>query len=249
MRSPIDRGYLTIGYSGIHRAVDIGWNKLGLIDPSVIAWAKGIVVASKYDLKAGHMIIIRHEWNQTHCIVSRYLHLKTRSVYIGDQVKDDQRIGIGGTTGSTSSGNHLHFELWLMPIAITKYTIEMRDLYAFDPRSMISTNRTNVQITGEGFHMISLKESYALVKTESSILNARLYPSLKSPIVTQLVKDKSYTCLGTTNEIDGYTWAKVIDGDHIVYVASKYLIFSDPFVIHSKMSDGRITVEVNSNGG
>ena len=41
-----------------------------------------------------------------------------------------------------------------MPIKITKYTSEMRDLYAFDPRAMISTNT----LTGEGFHMITLKE-------------------------------------------------------------------------------------------
>lgn len=244
MRCPIDKGNLTNPYSSGHRAIDIGWNKYGIVDPLIYSPLRGIVQYSLYDPDSGNTIMIRHDYSVTHFLVTVYYHLKSRSVVKGQLVNEGQIIGIGGTTGSWSTGNHLHFETWLIPISILDVNFSLRSRYAFDPRAMISTNN----IEGEGIHMIQLTDSYRIASTDKSDLNVRLAPSLQAPILGQCIKDKKYTCLGITNEIDGYVWAKVVKDDQVVYVALKYLVLSDPLMIDSTMTDGCLTVRVSTNG-
>lgn len=87
-----------------HPAVDIVAEK----DAQIRACLEGIVLHASYSDEDGHTVIIRHEND----IVSIYKHAKTINVKAGIQVKTGQTIGIVGSSGTRSTGPHLHFELW-----------------------------------------------------------------------------------------------------------------------------------------
>lgn len=87
-----------------HPAVDIVAEK----DAQIKACLEGIVLHASYSDEDGHTVIIRHEND----IVSIYKHAKTINVKAGMQVKTGQTIGIVGSSGTRSTGPHLHFELW-----------------------------------------------------------------------------------------------------------------------------------------
>jgi murein DD-endopeptidase MepM/ murein hydrolase activator NlpD len=72
----------------------------------VAAAAGGVVIASERHAEYGNMVEIDHGNGLT----SRYAHLSSRSVNIGDVVLRGQNIGAVGSTGR-STGAHLHFEV------------------------------------------------------------------------------------------------------------------------------------------
>ena len=74
----------------------------------ILACKSGQVVTSAYHYSYGNYVVIDHgNGNST-----LYAHMSSRAVSEGDMVTQGQTIGYVGTTGS-STGNHLHFELWL----------------------------------------------------------------------------------------------------------------------------------------
>ncbi|MRB78846.1 peptidoglycan DD-metalloendopeptidase family protein, partial [Bacillus thuringiensis] len=75
----------------------------------VVAAADGIATRSYYSASYGNVVFISHNINgQTYTTV--YAHLNSRSVSVGQSVKQGQQIGIMGNTGQ-SEGQHLHFEI------------------------------------------------------------------------------------------------------------------------------------------
>ncbi len=76
-------------------------------DRRVFAVADGTVLTAKFDREAGNLIRLGHYGYHT-----RYLHLDSMSVQVGDQVKAGQQIGIYGATGRVT-GPHLHFDLYV----------------------------------------------------------------------------------------------------------------------------------------
>lgn len=67
----------------------------------------GTVIISTYNSSYGNYVVIAHpEGGKT-----LYAHMKSRVATVGSTVKQGQVIGYVGTTGS-STGNHLHFEVW-----------------------------------------------------------------------------------------------------------------------------------------
>ncbi|WP_285780848.1 M23 family metallopeptidase, partial [Microtetraspora sp. NBRC 13810] len=73
----------------------------------LVAPAAGTVNQSFFHSNAGNMIQIDHGggWFTT------YIHLKSRSVNVGQRVEQGQQIGQVGATGPTSNGHpHLHYE-------------------------------------------------------------------------------------------------------------------------------------------
>jgi hypothetical protein len=68
----------------------------------------GTVVFSGFTNKDGYVIQVQHNNN----IVSIYKHNSELMVRTGDYVKAGRPIAIVGNSGETSSGPHLHFELW-----------------------------------------------------------------------------------------------------------------------------------------
>lgn len=67
----------------------------------------GVVVISTYNSSYGNYVVIAHSDGSR----TMYAHQSQRAVSAGETVSQGQTIGYVGTTGS-STGNHLHFELW-----------------------------------------------------------------------------------------------------------------------------------------
>ena len=62
------------------------------------------------------MILIKH----SNGIETRYAHLSSINVYVGENVLTGQKIGNVGSTGA-STGNHLHFEIIINGINVNPY--------------------------------------------------------------------------------------------------------------------------------
>ena len=75
---------------------------------AVKATLGGVVVFSDWSISNGHMILIQHVEN----IISVYLHNSLLTKKSNDLVKAGEVIAIVGNSGESSTGPHLHFELW-----------------------------------------------------------------------------------------------------------------------------------------
>jgi LysM repeat protein len=96
-------GRITQGFSGNHRAIDIG----APYGSSVYAGRAGRVVRSGWARTGyGYTVIIDHGED----LLSLYSHMKGEWVRVGDWVERGQLIGEVGSTGK-SSGPHVHFEV------------------------------------------------------------------------------------------------------------------------------------------
>ena len=77
-------------------------------DAVIRATADGTIVFSDWSVEGGYVIGIQHNKN----IVSIYKHNASILKHEGDMVKAGDAIAIVGGGGTTSTGPHLHFELW-----------------------------------------------------------------------------------------------------------------------------------------
>ncbi|MCI7771689.1 MAG: peptidoglycan DD-metalloendopeptidase family protein [Eubacterium sp.] len=95
-----------------HKGVDIGAVKAGVSgDPVYAAYDGKVVIAhrqSEYYSTAGNYLMIYHG----NGLYTRYLHLDSLSVSVGQQVTKGQKLGVMGNTGN-SFGAHLHFDVML----------------------------------------------------------------------------------------------------------------------------------------
>jgi len=89
----------------LHSGIDISTFRTG--DP-VVATADGKVIAASYDGTLGNAITIQH----SHGFLTRYGHLRSFKVSVGQQVTQGQVIATLGNTGKTT-GPHLHYEVHL----------------------------------------------------------------------------------------------------------------------------------------
>lgn len=72
----------------------------------VLATADGVVTVQQYNKRAGNFVRIKHDGMYS----TRYYHLQTALVKIGEKVKKGQVIGLVGNTG-LSTVPHLHYEI------------------------------------------------------------------------------------------------------------------------------------------
>lgn len=70
--------------------------------------ADGTVIFAEWTVQTGFVMIIEHPNN----LISVYKHNATLVKEQGDLVKTGEVIAIAGSTGSLTTGTHLHFELW-----------------------------------------------------------------------------------------------------------------------------------------
>lgn len=87
-----------------HFAVDIAVQK----EAPVKAIADGTVIFAEWSVDTGFVIILDHGNN----LISVYKHNALLYSHQGDLVKTGEAIAAAGSTGSLSTGTHLHFELW-----------------------------------------------------------------------------------------------------------------------------------------
>lgn len=105
MIKPVE-GYVTDAYNPQkqHFGLDIAAKK----DEPIKTVLDGKVIAADYTLESGYIISLQHANN----LVSQYKHNSRLLKQIGAVVKAGEVIAIAGSTGETSTGPHLHFELW-----------------------------------------------------------------------------------------------------------------------------------------
>ena len=100
------RGYVSSEFSiqEKHFGIDIA----AKAKESVLAAMKGTVIYAGYDANYGYVIQIQHP----NGFISVYKHNAVLLKREGDEVNSGEVIALVGNTGSLSTGDHLHFELW-----------------------------------------------------------------------------------------------------------------------------------------
>lgn len=78
----------------------------------IVAAANGVVIAARFHYQYGNLVDIDHGND----ITTRYAHMASMKVQVGDIVKRGQYVGSVGSTGR-STGPHLHFEVRIRQVA------------------------------------------------------------------------------------------------------------------------------------
>lgn len=110
------KGVISQGYDpSIHPFIDI----TAPANSMVYAVLDGTVIASGWNDDSGYTIQIQH----VNDIISIYKHNQKLLRKVGDKVTAGEPIAIVGNTGTLTTGEHLHFELWYRGEAVdpTKY--------------------------------------------------------------------------------------------------------------------------------
>ena len=89
-------------------AIDFGWWKEEYKGQAIYSIANGYVYKVEKQPKGGNVIYIIHENKMVSC----YAHLDKVIVKQGQNVLQGEKIGTMGSTGSASTGMHLHFALF-----------------------------------------------------------------------------------------------------------------------------------------
>jgi len=97
----VTRTYLPeIGHIGLDIALREG--------TPVRSFAAGAVISAEWTLSYGYVVSILHEQN----VLVMYKHLKDTRVISGERIQKGEEIGLVGNVGYSSSGPHLHLEVW-----------------------------------------------------------------------------------------------------------------------------------------
>ena len=99
-------GYLTRGFEPDHN--HFGLDIAGKMGNLIVAAADGNIVFSGWTYDAGYIIIISHSDG----FISFYKHNQSLLKSAGSFVRRGEPIATLGNSGTTSSGPHLHFEIW-----------------------------------------------------------------------------------------------------------------------------------------
>ncbi|UZO81853.1 M23 family metallopeptidase [Aquimarina sp. ERC-38] len=118
---PPVKGSVTSSYNlkEKHYAIDVAVEK----NTPVKAAAAGTVIFAEWTSETGHVILLKH----ANDLITVYKHNASLSKEQGEQVKEGEVIAIAGSTGSLTTGPHLHFEIW-------------RDGFPMDPQKFIDFN-------------------------------------------------------------------------------------------------------------
>lgn len=236
MKYPLWKGYITQGFKTTHLGNDKGWLRLGITKPKVVAWADGECVQSTYVQNYGGngISLIHRDISKYHDYVSRYWHLDSRALRVGDKVLQGQGVGIGGNTGLNSTGDHLHFEVWCVPKGY-KFLASDRPRYAIDPK-LVTFIEKGQPFTGAGVQSMTLDFSkLPLAKPKGTLVRMRSTPAiLPNNVIADstgraiFVPQDGIRFAGVTVEvINGHRWAECRYGQERVWVAFDLLNVED----------------------
>ncbi len=110
------KGVVSQGYdAAVHPYIDIAAPAGSVVKATL----DGTVISAGWSDDTGHTIQIQHEGD----IISIYKHNEKLLKKTGDKVTAGSPIALSGNTGSLSTGEHLHFELWYKGESVdpTKY--------------------------------------------------------------------------------------------------------------------------------
>ena len=88
----------------------------------------GTVILAEWTSETGYVVIIKHQQN----LISVYKHNESLAVNQGDLVLSGEVISFAGSTGTLSTGPHLHLELW-------------SDGYPINPTELINSNKMSLR--------------------------------------------------------------------------------------------------------
>jgi len=219
MFPPLIRGYLTSGYltkeRPTHYAIDVGWLRLLINHPPIYAWDNGVVIASYFMTGGGNTVAILYDSGEIHWYQARYLHLYARNVKVGDRVVAGQIIGLGGNTGLNSTGDHLHYEMLIVPFGYRTYRYADKVIYATDPRKVTGFT----EVTGEGIQKMNVNEDklpLALPLFSNVLMRS-------TPAILDVNKLGHIPASGLRYHgelvMNGFTWAVLKHNDRTVYSA------------------------------
>jgi murein DD-endopeptidase MepM/ murein hydrolase activator NlpD len=91
----------------------------------VYAAGNGYIVFSNFTVNDGYMLIINHPGNY----VTIYKHLSSLLKKERETVIEGDLIGFSGNTGETTTGPHLHFEIWRegKPVNPKNYLLKLKE--------------------------------------------------------------------------------------------------------------------------
>lgn len=114
-------GYITRGYDPNQR--HFGMDVAGKSGTPVSAAAEGYLIFSGWTNEDGYMMILSHAGG----FLTFYKHNQTLLKSANSFVKRGEPIALMGNSGATSSGPHLHFEIWKdgAPVDPLQYIINM----------------------------------------------------------------------------------------------------------------------------
>lgn len=140
------------GYAG-HKGIDIGWKGTLGYKQEVWAWKSGKVVDSNYRSDSGNYVVVEHD-HDGYRQWSRYLHLDSRNVKIGDEVKQGDVVGIRGNTGK-STGAHLHFQITAQAPLTQTYNRDWCAASGIDPKPLMYKAKDKTYIVDSSFDFLS----------------------------------------------------------------------------------------------
>ena len=91
---------LTHFHTGLDLLSQTGDEKVHPVKP-------GVVVLAQFHTQYGNTVVVRH----TNGVESLYAHMANIEVKLGDKVTNESVLGNIGSTGSSSTGKHLHLEI------------------------------------------------------------------------------------------------------------------------------------------
>ena len=232
MKYPVWKGYITQSFKPTHLANDKGWLRVGVKYPDIYSWADGVCVQSTFvSAYGGNGIAIQHKnVSKYHDYITRYWHLQSRALKVGDKIAKGGVVGIGGNTGLNSTGDHLHFELWVVPKG---YVFNFREASKYAVNPQLATFIVQGQpFTGTGVQSMTLDYSQLpLAKPLGTKVRMRSTPAiLPNNILADsdgkpiYVPQEGIPFVATTVEvINDYVWAKCIYNQDEVFVAYSLL--------------------------
>lgn len=201
-----------------HYGTDLGWFDYhgeevyamndGVVDQVDVSTGKG---------NAGVYVWIKHSYNDTYDIWSRYCHLQEGSVCVsvGQTVSRGQKIALmGGTFGYDV---HLHFEIWIVPKGWkfnwsdrSKYAKPCTDyVYAFPDQYIGSDadNKAIIRVLGSPVARDTSKDQIEVVGYQ---LRCRADAGTDKAVLGYI--DFGIYNYDATKEANGYTWYHIPAG-------------------------------------